>query len=322
MSTQTQNAVDRASFIGGSDAAAILGVSPWKSPFMLYQEKIGEFKEEITPEKQKIFDRGHRWEPVVIEMLIDELTDRGHDVQVIARNGRFKDLEHPFLAAEIDLELLIDGETVNGEMKTVHPFAAKDWGEQDTDEIPIYYTAQVSHGQMVTRRNKTIVAALIGADDLRVHVVERDDELIQIMRNKEIEFWKRIEKRDAPDPTSLEDIKLIYSKAGGGVVDADQKILEAFTNLKNTKSKLKGLEEEKEAYEKEIKLFMGEAAVLSYEEQALLTWRNNKDSVKTNWEDAFWKLVGETNNLGQADIDKFVRDATKTVPGARVLRLK
>ena len=159
---------DRTAFIGGSDVAAILGVSPWKSPFQLYQEKIGAFCEEITREKQRLFDRGHRWEPVVVEMLVDELLDRGHDVQVIDRNARYQDPEFPFLACELDLELLIDGEEHNAEIKTVSPFAAKAWGEQDTDEIPLYYAAQVMHGLMVKPRKRAIVAALIGVDDLRL----------------------------------------------------------------------------------------------------------------------------------------------------------
>ena len=49
---------DRTTYIGSSDVAAILGVSPWKSAFLLYQEKIGAHVEEITPAKQKLFDAG------------------------------------------------------------------------------------------------------------------------------------------------------------------------------------------------------------------------------------------------------------------------
>ncbi|MBA3756083.1 MAG: YqaJ viral recombinase family protein, partial [Nitrosomonas sp.] len=198
---------DRTKYIGGSDTAAIIGVSPWKSAFMLYQEKTGEYREEVTPAKQKIFNRGKRWEPIVIEMLMDELEDRGHDVTIIGRNNRYKDPEYDFLAAEIDLELVVDGKIINGKMKTVHPFAAKDWGEEGTDEIPIYYTSQVLHGQMVTQKDQTIVAALIGADDLRVHFVNRDEEMIQIIRAKEIEFWHRIQNRESPEPTTADDIK-------------------------------------------------------------------------------------------------------------------
>ena len=83
--------MDRTRFIGGGDVAAILGVSPWKSPFRLYQEKTGAYVEEITLAKQRIFDRGHRWEPVVVEMLDRRTSGPRHDVQIIARNARYLD---------------------------------------------------------------------------------------------------------------------------------------------------------------------------------------------------------------------------------------
>ena len=313
---------DRSQYIGGSDTAAILGVSPWKSPLMLYQEKIGEHVEEVTPAKQKIFNRGKRWEPVVVEMLIDELKDRGHDVRVIDRNNRFSDLEHKFLAAEIDLELLVDGETVNGEMKTVHPFAAKDWGEQDTDEIPIYYTAQILHGQMVTRRNKTIVAALIGADDLRVHTVDRDDEMINVIRAKELEFWERVQNRQAPEPVSIEDIKLMYAKDSGSIIDASFEILNLCEAAKIIKQNIKIQETNLTEILTEIKLGMSDSSVLIHNGKQLATWRANKDSMKTNWQAAFHDLVGKTTGLGQADIDQIIKSATTTKPGARPFLLK
>ena len=314
--------MDRTNFLGGSDCAAILGISPFKSPLMLYQEKIGEHVEEVTPVKQKIFNRGKRWEPVVIEMLVDELKDRGLDVHIINRNQRFKDLEHDFLAAEIDLELLVDGETVNGEMKTVHPFAAKDWGEQDTDEIPIYYTAQVLHGQMVTRRNKTIVAALIGADDLRVHTVNRDDEMIDVIRAKELEFWERVQNRQAPEPVSIEDIKLMYAKDSGSIIDASFEILNLCEAAKIIKQNIKIQETNLAEILTEIKLGMSDSSVLIHNGKQLATWRTNKDSVKIDWQSAFFDLVGESTGLGQADIDQIIKSATTTKPGARPFLLK
>lgn len=264
---------DRSRFIGGSDTAAILGVSPWKSKFQLFQEKIGEFHEEVTPAKQKIFNRGKRWEPIVIEMLVDELEDRGHDVQIIARNERYLDPEHSFLAAEIDLELLLDGEHVNGEMKTVHPFAAKDWGEQDTDEIPIYYTSQVLHGQMVTGRSKTIVAALIGADDLRVHQVNRDDEMIQIIRNQEVWFWDSIQNLEPPEPTTLDDILRFYSRDSGEAMEANSELLDLIDELKAVKQEQKN----NEAAETRLKVMIGKivktASVAIFNGKPVLTWK-------------------------------------------------
>ena len=314
--------MDRKSYIGGSDVAAILGVSPWKSQFQLYQEKIGEFQEEITPAKQKLFDRGKRWEPVVIDMLVDELQSLGHDVHILDRNKRYKDPVHDFIAAEIDLELIVDGEEFNGEMKTVHPFAAKDWGDENTDEIPVYYTAQCLHGQMVVGRNRTIVAALIGADDLRVHFVDRDEEMIRIMRQKEIEFWARVKNRDAPEPTTADDIKHLFTKDSGSAVEANSEIIGAIEEIKTLKSTQKNIDVELETLIIQVKKYMGDSAYLFAGRDQLCSWKNNKEGKRTDWKSAFYDLVGKSTGIGKTDIDQIVKAATKATPGSRVFRLK
>ncbi len=158
-------ALDRATYIGGSDVAPILGVSPWTTPFMLYQKKVGAYVEEISPAKRRILERGARWEPIVLEMLVDELTDRGHDVEVLATGNRYRDPEHPYLAAEIDAELIVDGEPVNGEMKTAGYFAAGAWGDYDSNEVPICYLSQLMHGLMIQPRRRAVVAAVTGFDE-------------------------------------------------------------------------------------------------------------------------------------------------------------
>lgn len=306
--------IDRTQFIGGSDAAAILGISPWKSSFRLYQEKVGDYVEEITPAKQRVLDRGHRWEPVVIGMLIDELQDRGHDVQIIARNARYLDRDLPFIACELDLELLIDGEECNAEMKTVHPFAAKDWGEQDTDEIPIYYAAQGMHGLMVKPRRRCIFAALIGADDLRVHQIERDEETIAAIRAREVAFWDRVQNRIPPEPSDPEDVKWLYQRDGGTAIEASNDIIELCQHLKDMKSSAKTQEVHIELLDARIKTFMGTAAVLlGPDGNPLATWKNNNDSIKTDFEAAYLDLKPEPGHI---------KTFTTTKSGARHFILK
>jgi len=305
--------MDRTRFIGGSDVAAILGVSPWKSPFRLYQEKTGAYVEEITLAKQRIFDRGHRWEPVVVEMLIDELQDRGHDVQIIARNARYLDRYFPYLACELDLELRIDGEEHNAEIKTVHPFAAKDWGEQDTDEIPIYYAAQVMHGLMVKPRKRAIVAALIGVDDLRLHQIARDDETIAAIRAKEVEFWRRVQERDAPPPETSDDVKWLYAKDAGEVAEADDELLRLIGELHFQKTTAKHAEAAIDRISTQIKLAMGNAALLLRDGRPIATWKSNKPSKKTDWQ----AVAGELSAP-----QELIERHTKIVAGNRPLILK
>ena len=311
---------DRTAFIGGSDVSAILGVSPWKSPFQLYQEKIGVFCEEITREKQRLFDRGHRWEPVVVEMLVDELMDRGHDVQIIDRNARYQDAEYPFIACELDLELLIDGEEHNAEIKTVSPFAAKAWGEQDTDEIPLYYAAQVMHGLMVKPRKRAIVAALIGVDDLRLHQIERDEETIAAIRAKEVEFWRRVQERDAPEPTTADDVKWLYARDGGIVMEADEELVRLCEEIRQGKDIAKQCDARIETLSTRLKCAMGHASTLVYQGQRLATWKSNKDSRTTDWKSAFSDLCIAAN-VGELCGQMIERHIT-TRPGARPLLIK
>lgn len=305
--------LDRTQFIGGSDAAAILGISPWKSAFQLYQEKIGVAVDDVSPEKQRLFARGKRWEPVVVEMLVDELQYRGHDVQIIGRNARYQDREFPFLSAEVDLELLVDGEECNAELKTVHPFAAKAWGEPDTDEIPIYYAAQAMHGLMVKPRQKCIVAALIGADDLRVHQIERDEETIAAMRAKELAFWQRVQDRNPPDPETAADVKWLYAKDCGEIAEANDELLRLVGELHFQKTTAKHAEAAIERISTQIKLAMGNAALLLYEGRPIATWKSNKPSRETNWQS-----IAEELAAPQEMIDRF----TKVVAGNRPLLLK
>ena len=272
-------APDRTTYLGGADVAAVLGVSPWMSPFMLYQKKIGAFVEEVTPAKQKLFDRGHRWEPIVVEMLVDELQARGHEVEIIARNQRYQDSEFPFLAAEIDLELRVDGEEVNGEAKTVNPFAAKAWGDEDSDEIPIYYAAQVMHGLMIRPRRRTIIAAVTGFDEKpRVHWIERDEETIAGIRARELEFWQRVQDRNPPNPTDPVDVKWLYQRDGGTVIEADDELVLLCQQLKDMKADAKSLDGRVELIATQIKARMGTAATLIYQGKPIATWKTQTAS--------------------------------------------
>ena len=130
---------DRTKFIGGSDVAAILGVSPWRNVVDLWMDKITPRREDGHNAAAK--RRGSRLEPYILDMIREE-----HGLNIVAANERYIDAELPFLAAEIDAEYA-DGEArENIEIKTVHPFKSKEWGEHETDELPLHYVAQVQHG--------------------------------------------------------------------------------------------------------------------------------------------------------------------------------
>ncbi|HNU11725.1 MAG TPA: YqaJ viral recombinase family protein, partial [Rubrivivax sp.] len=114
------SSTSRASYIGGSDAGVILGVHPHRTLVDLWLEKVGRKVETVDDvRRSQVLARGRRLEPVIIDMAITKLRDAGHQVKLLAKNRRYRDAKHRFLSAEIDFELELDGEEVNGDAKSV-----------------------------------------------------------------------------------------------------------------------------------------------------------------------------------------------------------
>lgn len=266
---------DRTKFIGGSDAAAILGVSPWATPVELWMQKTGRApKEVIDPVRQKIFARGHKWEPVILEMVVDKLVEQGHQVELIATNKRYIVPEYSFMSCEIDFELILDGEHINGDCKSVTGFARKKWGEEDTEDVPIEYAAQFMHGLMITGRKRCLVAALIGLDDVAIYWVNRDDETIAAMREKELLFWNEHVLGDTPPDTfTFDDVKLLFPGDNGLSIDATAEVAIKVKELANVKAQIKDLEEAEEVLKHEIADFINPFAILKFDGKEIASWK-------------------------------------------------
>lgn len=263
----TGGQMDRAKYLGGSDVAGILGISPWRTPLDVYLDKVQPREREYDPSRERILTRGKRMEPYVIDLLQEET-----GLQVVRRGERYIDPALPFIAAEIDAEAAT-GENI--EIKTSSPFKSKEWGEQQTDEIPVYYTAQAMHGMMVTGAPVCVFGVLIGADDFRIYRVERDEETIAGIRAKEVEFWERVQRRDAPEPTTVQDVFTLYGKTtSGAAIEASDVIAADVLALKNYREDLKRLGALADACEERIQLFMGDAAILTLHGAQVATWKS------------------------------------------------
>lgn len=253
-------AIDRRTYLGGSDAAAVLGIDPYgKTPLTCYLAKIGELAGTMDPEKKKFLERRKRWEGPIVAMLREEF-----DGQIVAVNARYVDPEHDFMAAEIDFEWTdADGVIQNGEIKTVSPFAFNEssgWGAAGSDEIPVHYHAQVMHGLMVTGRQSCIVAAMAGLDTMVFYRIERDDETIAGMREAEVAFWKdNVLARVPPEPITMGDAMRLFNRRKGRPVELDDETAEAFENLRLVRDKVKAFEGDQAALELQVAKFVCKA---------------------------------------------------------------
>lgn len=269
----------RRKYLGGSDIAALLGIAPegWRrnSPLSLYFDKTMP----PAPDRSNLREkrRGKVWEGVVAEMLVDDLKAKGHTVEIVTGNVRYLDPDFDFFASEIDYEIRLDGEQdiTNVELKTVHPFASKDWGESESDDMPIWYTAQCMWGLGVTRRKRCILAPLFGADEIRTFTVDAVPQLINDMRDTARKFWvQNVLAGVPPAPGNLVDLKLLFPKDNGGLIELEgDALIEAVAELRAADELYDQAKLRWESAEKTIKQAMGENAVATLNKKPVCSWK-------------------------------------------------
>ena len=125
----------RRRYIGGSDAAAAVGISPYKSPFTLYAEKIGaveEFSGNLTTEVGAYLEEfvARKW---------SEATGK----QVRRKNRIIVNDLYPWACADVDR--MIVGENAALEVKTTNSWPIMRAIRNGGDEFPDIYYAQCLH---------------------------------------------------------------------------------------------------------------------------------------------------------------------------------
>lgn len=275
MSNQPQVEAERAKFIGGSDIAAVVGLSPWKSPVALYDAKVGG--REQAPANVTVKRRGHVWERVVADMVVERFAEEGRVVKVLSTNERVQDEEIPYFAAEIDMIIELDSVPTNVEIKTVHPFKAKEWGDELSDECPPHYAAQALWGLGITGRKTCIVAALIGADELRIYPIERDEPTIDWLRARARDFWElNVLPRIPPAPQSPEDLARLFPTSKETTIAGDEQIKLTVLRYLALSAEIDARTAERDVLELELKGFMREADSLTVpgNDKPVVTWKS------------------------------------------------
>lgn len=190
--------------IGGSDAAAIAGLNPWKSPIEVYLDKIGEMPEQEDNERMY-------WGRILEDVVAREFTERTGK-RVRRRNAILQHPKHSFMLANIDRELV--GEKVGLECKTTSEYAKDQW---DGDQVPDMYILQCQHYMAVTGYTGWWIAALIGGNKFVYKYIERDEDIISYLIQTESDFWQMIENRTPPavdgSVSSSDVLKLLYPES-------------------------------------------------------------------------------------------------------------
>ena len=260
------NAEDRNSYIGGPSAATILGVNPWQTPVALWLQLTGRAP---PVEVNDAMRSGMRLERAVLDYAGEEL---GTTV-----------LPGPFVRdTRLPLAGHLDGVTESGdvvEAKTARVRSA--WGEPGSGDVPPAYAAQCLHYMGLTGAKVAHLAVLFSGLEFAIYRIERDDQLIEQMRNLCWRWWQDYILTDTPPPPqSGADAALLFPRDAGKIVIADDATSEAVAKLRSVRGLLRDLNTQEEELESRVKLAMGDAAVLSVNGETAATWKSAKPSMR------------------------------------------
>lgn len=221
--------------IGGSDAAAIAGLNPYKTAIGVYLEKVNEVKDDETNEAAYW---GNRLEQIVADEFIKRINEAEGTNKRTGYNARKNNFllqhdEHYFMIANIDRELFHPkrGRGIL-ECKTASNHLAKEWSGGN---VPDHYFIQVQHYLAVTGYDYAYIAVLIGGNSFKYYEILPDQKLISELIEIEREFWENYVLTQTPPPMDGSDaaadlLKHLYPESKPQTIELPN---EAETLIKN-----------------------------------------------------------------------------------------
>lgn len=255
--------------IGGSDAAAVCGISRYRSPIEVFLDKTDDDRlPEVEDNLQMKVGRG-------LEAFVAELWEEETGKKCARRNAILQHDDYDWMLANIDRWVV--GENAGLEIKTGSSYVKDQW---EGGKIPPEYELQCHHYMAVTGADRWYIACLIGNHDFVTRVIERDEDTIRYLIEVERIFWQQnvLEKKmPAPDGSdaSATALKMVYPEAEEGLtVDLDF-LEEDLARLIEVKQLEKKIKDERNELEQKIEGFMGEAEA-AWIGTRQVTWKNRK----------------------------------------------
>ncbi|MBQ9240231.1 MAG: YqaJ viral recombinase family protein [Duodenibacillus sp.] len=224
----------RRSGIGGSDVAAVLGLSKWRTAVDVYMDKLSEGHEQEQSDPMY-------W-GTMLEQLVAKEFERRTGMKVQRVNTTLRKGEDGWMIANIDRAIVnpeISGNVrvipeekrtsdrmlttdVILECKTANAYSASEWGDTQEHEIrtgelvtehkiPVFYETQVQWYMGITGAKTCYVAVLIGGSDFRIYKVDRDEDVIKALVEHCGKFWREnVLAHKAPDPVCVADVQKLF----------------------------------------------------------------------------------------------------------------
>ncbi len=297
----------RATGIGGSEIAAVVGLSPWMKPIDVWRKKVGLVDD--APTKHT-----HRGRFLEAGVRLWYASETGRRVELATT------MRHPTLTRIVATPDGIVYERDEREPSRVLEVKcpdwrlAQDWGEAGTDQVPDYYVPQAIWEMAVTGTQLCDFAALIDGG-LRIFTVRWDRALFEALAEQAHAFWRAyVETKTPPPPDgspSYDDyLATRFPRSMGVLLHSTDEIDTVMAELQAAEGELTAAEHRAEAAKQRIKDYIGDADGVEGRYGRCL-WRSSKDR-----ETVAWKALCEELRPDAELVAKF----TSKHPGPRSFR--
>lgn len=227
----------RRGFITATDVPAILGQSPWRNAADVWFSKT----QKIEQPPNDSMAAGSLLEPSVLAWAAQQLGPLHPGDWRVGDNG--------INAASLDATTAT-GEVVEAKTSGITGRGMPaDWGDNGTDEIPVYYLLQVQTQLMVTGQRVAWVPALIGGRGFVMFRVEASPSLHEVIAEESEAFWlNHVKAEVCPDNVrpNFDTMKHLQRVAGKSVQIADE-LAKAYLQAAEDAKAAAKLEEESKA---------------------------------------------------------------------------
>ncbi len=210
--------------IGGSDAAAIIGLNAYATPYTVWADKTGRLPDKPDSEAMR---QGRDLEQYVVDRFTELTGKRARKLNAIIKNS-----EYPWASANIDRDII--GEKAGLECKTTSVLNLRRFKD---GEFPENYYVQCVHYLAITGKNRWYLAVMVLNQGFMVYQITRhrddrvpdwcsgsvyvsDDEIAALM-DAERGFWKLVENDTPPEfsgtPADTDALSAVYTGGGGRV---------------------------------------------------------------------------------------------------------
>jgi putative phage-type endonuclease len=281
--------------LGGTDIAAILGLSPWKNALDVYLGKLG-MTEQKEPTEAMFW--GNAMERIIAQRYVEITGRRVATGEAVAAcfpnqpsgiwNGQTI-LEHPDCPVVLGTPDGIAFEAGRGvEIKTAG-FKGQEWGKAGTDEVPHHYRLQVAQYMAITNLPAWDIAVLFSGNRFEVFTVARDFELEEVIILTARQFWQENIERRVPPPLDGSDTWKQYL-ARTHAIGSTQILTEtpegraAAQSLKEAQARKAAAEYDETLAKNQLMQIVGDAKGMKFGDGGKAQWVRSRPEEVIDWE--------------------------------------